>query len=590
MSGSDSEVSGHSETIASTLPEASSTSGRGTLGGYQLGELLGRGGMGEVLLADDLRIGRKVAVKRMRAEAPSSEAVERFMREAKIQARLDHPAIVPVHELGRDAEGRPFFTMKRLSGSPLVDVLASGDAKLQTLLRAFVDICLAIDFAHAHGVIHRDLKPANVMLGGYGEVYVLDWGVARVVGETVDNPTAIGIASLDGHTQAGAVLGTPGYMSPEQLRGDDVGLATDIYALGAILFEILAGVPAHPRGAPAMASTLAGALVPPAERAPDRGVPPELDALCAAALADAAAARPTARTLADDVQRYLDGDRDLALRRTLAATELGQARAAVVSGDPARRGEAMRAAGRALSLDPASEAAELVTQLTLEPPSERDMPAPLLRRLEATDDALVGTQARLAWQSTLVYMVFLPAAAIGIGVNDWRVVAATLATVVVIFGGSLAMNRYRRAPIYWALIANATLLVLLERYISPLILVPGLIAGTAVALIVFPSLLQRPVLVIGTFVIAYLVPFLLEATGVWSSTFEQVGDAILVRSAAMPMTDATMSFLVLSHLAMLIVLPLFVRTLAIAQRDGRRRLEVYAWHLDQLLPAKPQPQ
>ncbi|MBA3501630.1 MAG: serine/threonine protein kinase, partial [Deltaproteobacteria bacterium] len=204
---------------------------------YEVGEILGRGGMGEVVLAEDKTIGRRVAIKRMRAATPTPDAVARFLREAHIQARLDHPAIVPVHELGHDKDGRPYFTMKRLAGVTLHTVLKEGKATPQKLLRAFVDVCLAIEFAHQRGIVHRDLKPSNIMLGHYGEVYVLDWGVARVIGDA--ELAGVAIDSLEGETQQGAVLGTPGYMSPEQMRGDEITPATDIYALGAILFEIL---------------------------------------------------------------------------------------------------------------------------------------------------------------------------------------------------------------------------------------------------------------------------------------------------------------------------------------------------------------
>jgi serine/threonine-protein kinase len=153
--------------------------------GYKLGHTIGRGGMGEVLAAHDTRIGRDVAIKRMRNHTPNKEAVSRFLREARIQARLDHPAIVPVHELGVDDNNRPFFTMKRCAGKTLARMIADGDS-FHRLLRAFVDVCLAIDFAHARGVVHRDLKPANIICGDYGEVYVLDWGVARVLADGPD--------------------------------------------------------------------------------------------------------------------------------------------------------------------------------------------------------------------------------------------------------------------------------------------------------------------------------------------------------------------------------------------------------------------
>ena len=327
--------------------------------------------MGEVVLAHDARIGRNVALKRLRTLTPSSEALARFLREARIQARLEHPAIVPVYDLGRDAEGAPYFTMKRLAGVTLLEKLtavghtATTESR-QALLRAFVDVCLAADYAHSRGVVHRDLKPSNIMLGDFGEVYVLDWGVARVLGTAAvasdidtarapaDSELAIGdISPLDSETQAGAVLGTPGYMPPEQLTGDEVKPAADVYALGAILFEILASEPLHPRGTGRDGEHARHAeRVARASAGPDREIPPELDAICVAALAADPAARPTARQLADRVQRYLDGDRDVERRRALARDELaaraGRGRERR-SGAPRRCGRRRRSRARARS-------------------------------------------------------------------------------------------------------------------------------------------------------------------------------------------------------------------------------------------------
>ena len=337
--------------------------------GYQLGDAIGRGGMGEVLAAQDLRIGREVAVKRMISSKPDSEQTARFLREARIQARLEHPAIVPVHELGVDAEGRPFFTMKRLTGRTLGQRQAEG-MPLNRLLRAFVEVCLAIEFAHARGVIHRDLKPSNVMLGDYGEVYVIDWGIARVLTDD-DEPRnrQWDIGTLDEGTKSGALLGTPGYMAPEQIRGQRATPAADVYALGSMLFEILAGHILHKRGEAGIGSTLGNPQVSPAARFPDRAIPPELDALCFAALAEDPEARPTAHDLAERVQAFLDGDRDLERRRELAAEQLASAREALASDAPDARATGMRRAGRALALDPRSEeAAELVSSLVLDPP------------------------------------------------------------------------------------------------------------------------------------------------------------------------------------------------------------------------------
>ncbi|HET9627501.1 MAG TPA: serine/threonine-protein kinase, partial [Kofleriaceae bacterium] len=309
-------------------------------GDYELRALLGRGGMGEVLLAEDHWIGREVAVKRMRRTAPDLDAERRFLREAKIQARLQHPAVVPVHDMGRDPDGRPYFTMKRLTGDTLHDLL---DQPQQRLLRAFAEVCLAIEFAHEHGVIHRDIKPSNIMLGKFGEVYVLDWGVARVVGDGSANPSIQDIANMDGETQVGDVMGTPGYMAPEQALGYQMSSAVDVYALGCVLFEILTGEPLHPRGAAGAANAIAQPTVAPSTRRPERTIAPELDAACVAALAEDPAARPSARQLAERIQDYLDGDRDLERRRVLAAAQVAEARAALASGDPAARAHAVHA-------------------------------------------------------------------------------------------------------------------------------------------------------------------------------------------------------------------------------------------------------
>ncbi len=155
---------------------------------YQPGELLGEGGMGEVRLARDARIGREVAVKTMRREI-GARGESRFLREARVQGQLEHPAIVPVYDLGVTRDGETYFTMKRVRGRSLdsiLEALAAGELDTvaeftrRRLLTAFSQVCLAVEFAHARGVLHRDLKPANIMIGDFGEVYVLDWGLAKV--------------------------------------------------------------------------------------------------------------------------------------------------------------------------------------------------------------------------------------------------------------------------------------------------------------------------------------------------------------------------------------------------------------------------
>src|SRR5687767_11130253 len=221
-------------TVANTVgPESAGRSGEIATSvrsiAYELDSMLGKGGMGEVWAARDKQLEREVAIKRMRTTKPTKDELKRFLREAKIQARLDHPAIVPVYELGTDAEGFPFFTMKKLVGTTLADVLSTGEATQQKLLRALVDVCLAIDLAHAKRIVHRDLKPSNIMLGDYGEVYVLDWGVARLLDEEAESPSSDSSEPTSEHgTKTGQLLGTPGYMAPEQVRAQSVGPAADV--------------------------------------------------------------------------------------------------------------------------------------------------------------------------------------------------------------------------------------------------------------------------------------------------------------------------------------------------------------------------
>jgi serine/threonine protein kinase len=283
---------------------------------YRLLEELGRGGMGAVYLADDTVLGRKVALKVVATGVSDPAAAERMLREARIIARLEHPGIVPVHDAGALPDGRVFYAMKRVDGSRL-DVLAPG-MPLAERLRVFQRVCDAVAFAHAHGVIHRDLKPENVMVGAFGEVLVMDWGIARLVESAGDDPSARPPGARG--TAAGSVMGTLSYMAPEQAAGAVAGPAADVYALGGILYFLLAGRPpfdgedaeARARGGGAEASPL-----PLREAAP--GAPAALESVVVRAMAAAPEARyASAEELAAEVSRYLDGERVLAHRETAA--------------------------------------------------------------------------------------------------------------------------------------------------------------------------------------------------------------------------------------------------------------------------------
>jgi serine/threonine-protein kinase len=582
---------------------------------YEVGAPLGTGGMGEVLSARDTHLGREVAVKRLRSGAPTADDIGRFLREARIQGRLDHPAIVPIHDLAIDDRGRPFFSMKQLAGVTLHQILGGepGDSAVQwsrpKLLRAFVDVCLAVEFAHTRGVIHRDLKPGNIVLGDFGEVYVLDWGVARVRGDAPDavrrgpapapNPIAAGLGpstpvptgavTLDaGATAAGAILGTPGYMAPEQLRGEaDITPGADIYALGCILFEILAGESFHPRGTAALASTLAGPDPRPSLRVPGADISPELDAICARATAPEAGQRfGSARALAEAVQGYLDGDRDIALRRQLAARHLEEARDALdATTDDERRRRVMRAAGRALALDPAStEAANLITKLLLAPPPAT--PKEVERDLARADAAQARRHARFSLIAFAAYLSFMPVF-LWIGVASWSYFALAYGVAIAAATWAVMTRRLDDPPPYraWVAVAfNALFIAIIGRMLGPWLVGPGL-AVVAVAIFSTHPHLRSTWLVSGIYTVAVLAPWGLELLGVLSRSSWGDATGFHMTSPALhidPVRGQVGVFLFI--VGILAVAGLMSRWVARMFRESQERFALQAWQLEQLVP------
>jgi serine/threonine protein kinase len=209
---------------------------------YRLIERIGRGGMGSVYLVEDIELQRKVALKVMNVTDPSGDIAKRMWIEARIVAQLEHPGIVPIHDVGVLLDDRVFYAMKYVQGSRLDEYRSKGPSQAE-VLRLFQKICEAVAFANAHGVIHRDLKPENIMVGQFGEVLVMDWGVAKVLRNSDTDPAAVGKTALNSETdtQHGTIIGTQGYMSPEQARGetDSLDQRSDVYSLGAILAFLL---------------------------------------------------------------------------------------------------------------------------------------------------------------------------------------------------------------------------------------------------------------------------------------------------------------------------------------------------------------
>ena len=576
---------------APTLVPSSGTS-RGTIvlppPGYLIGVSIGRGGMGEVLAAQDTRIGREVAVKRMTTESPDDEQIARFLREARIQARLEHPAIVPVHELGIDEQGRPYFTMKRLVGQTLGQRQIDG-MSINRLLRAYVEVCRAIEFAHSRGVVHRDLKPANVMLGDFGEVYVIDWGIARVLADDPDHPLEqVDISTLDHGTKSGALLGTPGYMAPEQIRGARATPAADVYALGSVLFELLTGELLHRRGQAGLTTTLSNPKQSPAERKPDRGIPPELDALCQSALDEDPEARPSAHAVAEAMQNYLDGDRDLARRRELAAQQLAAARSVLETTDPDARAAAMRRAGRALALDPESEAAaELVSSLLLTPPAR--LPEDLTAGLEEQEIQINKDRSRKAMWVYLSVFGMLPMA-IFMEIKNWPMVIGFYGVVLVAALSSRVFARTGKPSVAVVLAVNLALAVLFTRIAGPFVLTPLMICCAIVAITAVPWVNQRSWILVAWTVTTVLLPILLEWASILPKTWEIAGGRMTVISDVIR-THGFVDELALVFSTLLFTLVLGGFTLGISKRRrlGQEQLFVQAWHLRQLLPSAKRP-
>ena len=262
---------------------------------YNVLGYLDRGGMGSVWLAEDTVLKRRVALKVLDLVATTDDLAARLFQEARILAALEHPGIVPVHDAGTLADGRAFYCMKYVEGETLVQYIA--DKSLPERLRLLERIAEPLDFAHARHFIHRDLKPENVMLGSFGEVLVMDWGLATVratalkpAGNEVPPTMKPGIPSRV--TGQGSILGTPGYMSPEQASGNgEVDHRTDVFSLGAILLFLLSG--SGPRELPLA----------------DRSAPRPLRAICEKAMAaDPAARYQSAREMTADIAHYLNGE------------------------------------------------------------------------------------------------------------------------------------------------------------------------------------------------------------------------------------------------------------------------------------------
>ena len=585
-------------------------------------EVLGRGGMGEVTLWRDDRLGREVAVKTLLPHAVNDGVARaRFLREARVQGQLEHPAIVPVYDLqevpigsspgGEEQDRGLSLTMKRVRGKTLATIFDEHRRALSTdgpqppsrkLLSAFANVCLAVDFAHARGIVHRDLKPGNIMLGDFGEVYVLDWGLAKILGEPDDDDDHVsGALSTAAMTQSGAMLGTLGYMAPEQL--DDalgpVSAATDVYALGAILFELLTSTPLLFAASQLelMQRTLQGVDARMRTRAPGHNVPPELEDLCVAATRKDVHTRGlSARAMYDAIEGYLEGDRDLSRRRALAASHVEEADAVLARARDGRvveevaRATAMRELGSALALDAGNVVAgRALVRLLAEPP--REIPAAVRAELDEVEQAQLKAGARagapmaVAWSSFLVFGFFMP-------VLDWRpliVMGIVMLAGVVVTVWNNSMTRV--PPRNQALIFSIYFLMCVSSgfVAGPLITLPTVLATFIASLQTHPvRRIRSAVLVVGLAVFCVVVG--LEWAGVLphAYVFDDAGFRIVPFVVGLPETP-TRVLLIAATLGSTIAVALFISKVRDALAEAQERNVLLGWHLRQLVSDEAPP-
>ncbi len=576
---------------------------------YEPGELLGEGGMGAVRLASDRRIGREVAIKTMVAQPENRRSMTaRFLREACVQGQLEHPAIVPVYDLGRDPGGDLYFTMKRVRGTTFAGIIEQlrvnpGEAAQQysrrKLLTAFASACQAVHFAHTRGVVHRDLKPANIMLGDFGEVYVLDWGIAKIVG-LADLPSpgerpSIATSDPGSHTASGELVGTLGYMPPEQLRAEnEIDARADVYALGAILFELLCLEPLLRRNTAeaTITATLQGVDARASVRAPHVDVSPELEAICVKATALHPADRfASLRELLDALERYLDGDRDLARRRELAVDQARLATSAASEAFDERsdsteaRRRALHHVGRALALDASNkEAVDTLVRLLTTPPHQ--LPADALAELQIASRRTERSVATGATLGYLAWFVFLP---FGFWMGVRGPLMALLASVLWA-AAALSAHALRRPGSagrlrFAGFVATAVAASVTSAVCGPYVLVPTLAVINVVLWLLLPGRAHR-LTIVGLGWLTILVPAVLEWTHVVRFYHFEGGQVTIVPSMLDFPAVPTHAFLLLTSLALVSVAAVLITRFRNDLTDAETQLHLHAWQLRQLVPAE----
>jgi serine/threonine protein kinase len=563
---------------------------------YELGALLGEGGMGEVHECRDAVLDRLVALKTVRRDRSARQLEARFVREACVQAQLEHPCVVPVYEVARDETGAAYFTMRKVDGIALDEVIRrkrAGDRAVDEsftrhrLLTAFAQVCLTIDYAHSRGVLHRDLKPANVMFGDFGEVYVIDWGVAKLVADDADGPeSSAGAPSVEAPgdaTQVGSALGTPAYMAPEQLAGAPIDARADVFSLGALLFEILtleqlfddAALTSRIRSAHATWDAR------PSVRAPAMQVPPEFDRICVRATAGAVEKRfASARSLHDAVEAYLGGERDVELRHRLAAEHLARAEVAR-SSEP---DTALREVNRALALAPGDpRGLELLVELLRDTPdaaakARKDVVSEAIERLRRAQP-LGAVLFVLPWITVYPAMLLLRGYW-----SPWLAAAPALAWVVAGITILVDMKQRTQEKVVYPTVAIMTAVAMTSVVFGPLFILPAL-AATTIGNHVLVSATRLRAASVAMVCAAIVIPTLLAWLGIHDVYRFESETTMVVTSVFKNVRPSNISAtLTAVDLIMLISAALFSGQFRDEIERARVANELFAWQLSKLLP------